>query len=111
MLSTDNMIRSKSILLLRVCFLLVGPYLSTCFGLEGSILREMVLIPAGEYVSGSNEYSDEKPKQNIYLDAFLIDKFEVTQKNFNEIMGRNFKVFQIVNNGKIGDNTKELNTP
>ena len=63
MLNISNIKKSKSLLFLGGCFLLVGPYLSTCFGLEGSILREMVLIPAGEYISGSDEFNDERPQK------------------------------------------------
>ncbi|MDP7557408.1 MAG: SUMF1/EgtB/PvdO family nonheme iron enzyme, partial [Nitrospinaceae bacterium] len=42
----------------------------------------MVLIPEGEYIAGSDDSADERPKREIYLDAFYIDKFEVTQKEF-----------------------------
>ncbi len=39
----------------------------------------MVLIPAGKFMIGSDEGSAmEQPSRNIYLDAFYIDKYEVT---------------------------------
>ena len=39
----------------------------------------MVLIPAGEFQMGSNNgESDEKPVHSVYLDAFYIDIYEVT---------------------------------
>jgi formylglycine-generating enzyme required for sulfatase activity/tRNA A-37 threonylcarbamoyl transferase component Bud32 len=39
----------------------------------------MVFVPAGEFTMGSNEgNSDEKPQHPVYLDAFWIDKYEVT---------------------------------
>ncbi len=39
----------------------------------------MVYVPAGEFTMGSNDgESDEKPVHTVYLDAFWIDKFEVT---------------------------------
>jgi formylglycine-generating enzyme required for sulfatase activity len=38
----------------------------------------MVYVPAGEFVMGSNDYDDEKPPHTVYLDAFWIDKYEVT---------------------------------
>ena len=42
---------------------------------------EMVLIPAGEFVMGSDEYeSDEKPAHTVNLDAYYIDKYEVTNE-------------------------------
>lgn len=45
---------------------------------------EMVLIPAGEFLMGSNRKSDrlayqqEYPQRRVYLDAFEIDQYEVT---------------------------------
>jgi len=48
---------------------------------------EMVLIPAGEFMMGSNESDDEKPAHKIYLDAFYLGKFEVTQKEWKAVMG------------------------
>jgi len=39
----------------------------------------MVYVPAGEFTMGSNDGdSDEKPVHTVYLDAFWIDKYEVT---------------------------------
>ena len=45
---------------------------------------EMVLIPAGEFAMGSDKkkdrlaYRSEIPQRTVYLDAFLIGKYEVT---------------------------------
>jgi len=41
---------------------------------------KMVLIPAGEFNTGT-------PNKLIHLDSFYIDKTEVTQKEFEEVMG------------------------
>jgi formylglycine-generating enzyme required for sulfatase activity len=39
----------------------------------------MVLVPAGEFTMGSNEGSDdEKPAHRVSLDAYYMDKYEVT---------------------------------
>ena len=43
----------------------------------------MVYVPAGDFLMGSidgdkNADSDEKPQHTVYLDAFWIDKYEVT---------------------------------
>lgn len=38
----------------------------------------MVLVPAGEFTMGSNLGEDEKPVRRVYLNAFYMDKFEVT---------------------------------
>jgi formylglycine-generating enzyme required for sulfatase activity len=45
--------------------------------------REMVLIPAGVYMMGSeNGYPDEKPVHKVTLDAFWMDKYEVTNEKY-----------------------------
>ncbi|MBI3989799.1 MAG: SUMF1/EgtB/PvdO family nonheme iron enzyme [candidate division NC10 bacterium] len=57
---------------------------------------EMVLIPAGEFQIGSDAndseaLSNEKPRHKVYLDAYSIDKYEVTNalyKRFMEPTGR-----------------------
>jgi len=46
--------------------------------------REMILIPEGVFTRGSDGGGfDEKPEQEIYLDAFYVDKYEVTVKAYN----------------------------
>ena len=45
----------------------------------GAQPNEMILIPAGEFVMGTNErLSDEGPQHKVTLKAFWIDKYEVT---------------------------------
>jgi len=42
---------------------------------------EMVLVPEGDFLMGSERgETDEQPPHTVYLDAFYIDKFEVTNK-------------------------------
>jgi len=44
----------------------------------------MVYIPAGEFVMGSDTgNSDEKPVRKVYLDAYYIDKYEVTFEQYD----------------------------
>lgn len=49
---------------------------------------EMVLVPAGPFLMGSNRQNDrnsyppEFPQRSIYLDAYEIDKYEVTTVQF-----------------------------
>ena len=44
---------------------------------------EMVLIPAGSFVMGSNTgESDEKPEHTVYMDAYYIDKYEVSNEQY-----------------------------
>lgn len=46
---------------------------------------QMVLVPAGEFKMGNNEGSnDEKPVHTVVLDAFYIDKYEVTNTLYKE---------------------------
>ena len=43
----------------------------------------MVLIPAGEFQMGSNSGDfDEKPVHSVYVDAFYMDKYEVTNAQY-----------------------------
>jgi len=38
----------------------------------------MRLVPAGEFTMGSETYDDEKPIHQVYLDAYYMDKYEMT---------------------------------
>lgn len=46
----------------------------------------MVLIPAGEFTMGSNDYSNEKPVHKVYLSAYYIDKYEVTNEQYAKFL-------------------------
>ncbi len=53
--------------------------------LAGDDGREMILVPEGVFTRGSDEGDfDEKPQQEIYLDAFYVDKYEVSVKAYNK---------------------------
>jgi serine/threonine-protein kinase len=44
---------------------------------------EMVYVPAGEFLMGSDEgFDNEKPQHTVYLDAFWIDRTEVTNAQY-----------------------------
>jgi len=47
---------------------------------------EMVFIPAGDLQMGSNDEDDESPVHTVYLDAFYIDKYEVTNALYGKFM-------------------------
>lgn len=48
---------------------------------------DMVLIPAGTFLMGSNDGDpDEKPVHEVYLDAYYIDKYEVINLQFSEFL-------------------------
>jgi len=44
----------------------------------------MIYIPAGEFTMGSNTWSSEQPIQQISLDAYLIDKYLITNGQFQQ---------------------------
>ena len=53
------------------------------------ILEDMALIPAGEFLMGSPEGGgafDEHPEHIVYLDAYYVDKYEVTNGQFQEFV-------------------------
>lgn len=52
---------------------------------------ELIYIPAGEFIMGSNDEDtdaaeDEKPQHKVYLDAYWIDKTEVTNEMYNKCL-------------------------
>ena len=52
----------------------------------------MVLIPAGEFEMGSDDADaggDEGPVHTVYVDAFYMDKYEVTNLEFKEFLLQN----------------------
>ncbi|MFZ3060317.1 MAG: formylglycine-generating enzyme family protein [Candidatus Methanoperedens sp.] len=65
-----------------------------------SIGAEFVLIPAGEFNMGSpaneaNRGSDEGPVHRVKIsNAFYIGKYEVTQREWKEVMGNNPSYFK-----------------
>ena len=70
------------LLFLPVCFCFFNTILLNTHTAESLTFPEMVLIPGGEYTSGSDGFNDERPKRKIFLSPFFIDKHEVTQKDF-----------------------------
>ncbi len=52
--------------------------------IKGGDGREMVLIPSGSFTMGGGKEGDfdEQPQRVIYLDAFYIDKYEVTNASY-----------------------------
>ena len=47
----------------------------------------MVKVPAGEFLMGSaNGLPDERPRHKVYLDAYYIDKYEVTNEQYREFV-------------------------
>ena len=59
---------------------------------------DMVFIKGGCFNMGSNDYDDEKPIHEVCVDDFYIGKYEVTQKQWREIMGSNPSNFKNCDN-------------
>jgi formylglycine-generating enzyme required for sulfatase activity len=56
---------------------------------------EMVLIPAGDFLMGDERgEADEKPAHRVHVSSFYMDKFEVTQKSYQALMGTNPSKFK-----------------
>ena len=71
-----------------IAVLLVAPI---CTASAGSLPKkimssdgvQMVLVPAGEFIMGSNSGDDsEEPRRRVYIDGFYIDKYELTNARF-----------------------------
>lgn len=81
---------------------LAGLWYATMGTVQAATPPDMVLIPAGEFIMGSDEvdkdelskeygfskplYLDEHPRRKVYLDAFYIDKYEVTYAQYREFV-------------------------
>jgi formylglycine-generating enzyme required for sulfatase activity len=54
---------------------------------------DMVLIPSGEFSMGCGRdklgWVTEQPVHPVYLDAYYMDTYEVTQKQYKDVMGKN----------------------
>ncbi|MBD3182766.1 SUMF1/EgtB/PvdO family nonheme iron enzyme [Candidatus Poribacteria bacterium] len=66
-------------------------YSNTKKDLPGEIIGKdnapMVLIPAGEFQMGTNDGLDkEKPAHTVYLDAFYMDRYEVTNGQYRRFV-------------------------
>ena len=57
--------------------------------LGNGVTIDLVLIPAGKFMMGSNEHDSEKPIHEVTLQEFWIGKYAVTQKQWQTVMGNN----------------------
>ncbi len=48
--------------------------------------KEMILIPEGEFLMGSEEFGPESPQRTVYLPAYYIDKYPVTNAEYKRYM-------------------------
>ena len=57
--------------------------------------KGMVLIPAGNFQMGSNDYDNEQPVHTVHVDAFYMDTHEVTNAEYKIFVLENPKWQQI----------------
>ncbi|WP_427159547.1 formylglycine-generating enzyme family protein [Aliinostoc sp. HNIBRCY26] len=67
--------------------------------LGNGVTLEMVAIPGGAFIMGSPESepgrsADESPQRNVTLKPFFIGKYEITQAQYQTIMGNNPAIFK-----------------
>lgn len=55
---------------------------------------EMIQVPKGEFMMGSDKYDSEKPLHLVTVSSFYIGKYEVTQKQWKAVMGNNPSYFK-----------------
>ncbi len=76
-----NSLRTSANAVLIAFTLIVCPWDSA----PGADTTDMVLIPQGEFVMGSDEHVDETPHQ-VVLAAYYIDKYEVSNGHYRAFM-------------------------
>jgi formylglycine-generating enzyme required for sulfatase activity len=54
--------------------------------MDSGRFEDMVLVPAGPFLMGSNEQDDEGPVHEVFLDAFYIDKYEVANAQYEAFL-------------------------
>jgi formylglycine-generating enzyme required for sulfatase activity len=57
--------------------------------LWAAICPELVVIPAGSFTMGSNDFEDAKPPHTVKVSSFAMGKTPVTQKQWQAVMGSN----------------------
>ena len=62
----------------------------SAIGTPVSGVGDMVLIPAGDFEMGSNNgFDNERPVHTVYVDAFYMDKYEVTNAEYKKFVDAN----------------------
>jgi formylglycine-generating enzyme required for sulfatase activity len=57
--------------------------------LQNGVKLELVDIPSGSFMMGSNDDDKEKPIHRVTLSAFKMSKYLITQKQYQVVMGYN----------------------
>lgn len=89
--------KAELIIFLNLCMLICIFLVSWVFPvlgqeLEASATEDMALIQSGTFKRGCNRFGPQHgaPEQQVHLDRFWIDKYEVTNKKFEEIFPEHF---------------------
>jgi formylglycine-generating enzyme required for sulfatase activity len=64
------------------CTLLLGSQVCADLACTGMAASPMALVPAGDFTMGRTYFIDAWPVHTVHLDAFYIDKYEVTNAQF-----------------------------
>jgi formylglycine-generating enzyme required for sulfatase activity len=62
--------------------------------LGNGVTIDLVHIPAGKFMMGSNEHERERPIHEVTLQEFWMGKYAVTQKQWQTVMGNNPAYFK-----------------
>ncbi len=65
--------------------------------LPNNVELEMIYVPGGTFMMGSNENDSEKPIHSVTLKPFFVGKYPVTQAQWEAIMGSNPSNFKGAN--------------
>jgi eukaryotic-like serine/threonine-protein kinase len=65
--------------------------------LGSGVSLEMVFVPAGSFTMGSEEYDKEEPRHVVNVPEFYMGRYQVTQKQYLKIMGKNPSNWQDAN--------------
>jgi len=65
--------------------------------LPNNVKLEMIYVPGGTFMMGSNESDSEKPIHPVTLQPFFVGKYPVTQAQWEAIMGNNPSKFKGAN--------------
>jgi len=73
---------------------IVEPTSDLILDLPNSVKLELVDIPAGSFMMGSDEQDAEKPVHRVTVTAFKMGKYPITQKQYEAVMGNNPSEFK-----------------
>ena len=84
--NNDSLVRSLSRVQFPSTTLLVLSFsVGIIFGASAKDEKQLILIPAGTFTMGNDSRAaDERPVHKVYLDAYYISKYEVTNAEYYE---------------------------